>query len=203
MASLETDSGDLVRDASRGDRAALEELLQQQLPGLRAYVRLRCGETVRLKESCSDLVQSVCREVLADLGGFEYRGEAAFRQWLYQAAERKIIDRARYWQAEKRDLSRERRAPEAAGAAGAPEAQLIDSYRSFYTPSHAAIAREELARVERAFDRLPEHYRKVITLSRLVGLPHAEIARQMGKTEGAVRTLLCRALAELSEEIEG
>jgi DNA-directed RNA polymerase specialized sigma24 family protein len=38
----------------------------------------------------------------------------------------------------------------------------------------------------------------VISLARIVGLSHAEIAKEMGRSEGAVRTLLSRALARLA-----
>lgn len=187
---------ELVRRAQRGDDAAVDELLRGHLPGLRAFVRLRAGEVVRLKESASDLVHSVCREVLEELPSLEYRGEAAFRGWLYRAAERKIVDRARFWKAEKRDLRRE-----LAPAVGATTDELMRSYASLHTPSQDAIVHEEVLRIEAAFEQLPEHYREVITLARLVGLPHREIAAEMGKTEGAVRILLFRALAELSDHL--
>ena len=64
------------------------------------------------------------------------------------------------------------------------------------------MAREELERIESAFDRLPEEYREVITLARIAGLSRAEIAERMGRREGAVRTLLSRALARLAELLD-
>jgi RNA polymerase sigma factor (sigma-70 family) len=61
---------------------------------------------------------------------------------------------------------------------------------------------EELERLEAAFDRLPDDYREVITLARLVGLPLAAIGRQMGgRSEGAVSMLLARALTRLGLEL--
>ena len=42
----------------------------------------------------------------------------------------------------------------------------------------------------------------MIRLSRFVGLPHREIARRLGRSEGAVRTLLSRALASLAVKLE-
>jgi DNA-directed RNA polymerase specialized sigma24 family protein len=39
----------------------------------------------------------------------------------------------------------------------------------------------------------------VIVLARIENLGHREIAQRLGKSEGAVRTMLCRALAELAE----
>ena len=60
------------------------------------------------------------------------------------------------------------------------------------------MGREDLERIERAFAELPEDYREVILLSRLVGLSHREIAEDWGRKEGAIRVLLHRALARLS-----
>jgi len=190
------DLGRLVRRAQQGDPDAAEALLREQLPGLRAFVRLRAGAALRQRESASDLVHSVCREVLEELPTLEYRGEAAFRSWLYRAAERKIVDRARFWRARKRDVAREV-SPHAVDE----DADLLRSYASIHTPSRAAIVHEEVLRLESAFDRLPPHYREVITLARLVGLPHKEMGRQLGRSEGAVRVLLFRALAELSDHL--
>ena len=52
------------------------------------------------------------------------------------------------------------------------------------TPSQIAVAGElrEAARV--AIDALPDDYREVIVLSRVVGLDRAEVAAQMERTEG-------------------
>jgi RNA polymerase sigma-70 factor (ECF subfamily) len=191
---------DLLDRASRGDAHAIEELIQAHLPGLRAFVRLRAGKVVRARESCSDLVQSVCRELLHDLPNLRFEGGRGFKRWLYQAAERKIIDRARYWQAGKRDVQREI-TPRSDGDTASRQ-RIAEAYRAIATPSQDLQVREEIERVESAFDALPEHYREVITLSRLAGLSHAEIAARMGRSEGAVRTLLCRALAELSEQLQ-
>ena len=69
--------------------------------------RLRAGEFVRARESSSDLVQSVCREVLANIGRFQHPSESAFKQWLFREALRKIVDRRDYWLAEKREVLRE------------------------------------------------------------------------------------------------
>ena len=60
----------------------------------------------------------------------------------------------------------------------------------------------ELARVYRALSQLPDDYATVITLRYVEDLPHGEIATAMGKSEGAVRVLLTRALKALREHLE-
>ncbi len=183
---------DLVGAATHGDAAAIDALLERHLPGLLAYVRLHAGSLIRDRESCSDLAQSVCREVLENAGRLDYRGEAPFRKWLFSKAMSKIIDRQRYWHAQKRSPAREQRYDAQSDGA------MREVLASFSTASKIAIAEEDLARVERVFAELPEDYRRVITLARIIGCSHAEVAAEMGRNEGAVRMLLNRALVRLA-----
>lgn len=182
----------LVASASRGDRTAVEELLVRHLPGLRAFIRLRAGPLVRAQESASDLAQSVCREVLLNLSTFRYGGEAGFRRWLFTTALRTLQKKDEHWRAQKREAARVQR----------DETALLEQYRSFSSPSNRAVAREELERIEGAFDELDEDEREVITLARVVGLAHKEIAEVMGRSEGATRVLLHRSLAHLAEVLD-
>ncbi len=191
------DSAELAEQAARGDAGAMQSLLEQHLDGLRAFVRLRTGPELRRRESSSDLVQSVCREILEQAHRFQYPSESAFRRWLYTTALRKISDRAEHWRAQKRDVGREQAFPSQGGEAG-----LMRRYASFSSPSQHAMLREEVERVERAFEQLSEEQREVITLAHVAGQSRAEIAEHMGRTEGAVRVLLHRSLARLAEILE-
>lgn len=175
----------------------LDGMLSQHLPALQNYVRGRMDRLVAAKESSADLVQSVCREVIEHIDRFEHRSEAGFRQWLYRTAERKIIDRFRYYTAEKRDAARETRADDMLDGGA-----IHDTRGLFYTPSHDAIVREELGSAAAAFDALPEHYQQVIIMSRVQGLSHAQIAESIGRSEGAVRNLLYRGLAAISDALD-
>lgn len=196
----EMDDSQLARAAAGGDAAAVEALLQRHLPGLRAFVRLRAGAAIRARESCSDLVQSTCREILTHLDRFQHPGPEAFKHWLYTTALRKIARRAEYLAAAKREAAREVPLQATSGTAGA--ADLAQCYRRFSSPSHRLQVQEEIERVERAFDALTEEQREVVTLVHVVGLSRAEIAERLGKREGAVRMILHRALARLSGLLE-
>ena len=189
--------GDRPEPHARHIEERWAELISTHLPGLRAYVAVRVDRLVDARESRADIVQSVCREVLEHMHRFVHGSEDEFRQWLYRTAERKIIDRYRYWKAEKRDAARDR--PQFPHE-GLPQ-DWDEPATGRASPSEEAIAREELVRTSRAFDELPAHYREVIVLSRLSGLPHAEIAQRLGKSEGAVRNLLYRGLAALTDRL--
>lgn len=186
----DSDTKHLVAAAANQDRAAIEQLLVRQLPGLEAFVRLRMGPGMRALAQPPDLVQSVCREVLEDLSGFEFRGEGAFRHWLYTRAENKLREKHRYHSAGKRDRGREVTAPEGT--------TFLPAYQTLCTPSRELEMREAIQRIERAFDQLPEDYREAITLHKLCALSHAEIAERMNRSEGAVRNLVYRGLSRLA-----
>jgi RNA polymerase sigma-70 factor (ECF subfamily) len=76
------------------------------------------------------------------------------------------------------------------------EAALASPYSS---PSQQAEQRELAAQVADQLARLPPHYREVIVLRNLEGLPFKEVARRMQRTAGAVRILWLRALDELRQ----
>lgn len=169
--------------------ADLERLLAEHLPALRAYVRLQIGPVLGAQESSADIVQSVCRELVEAGSKFQFVGGAAFRGWLFSAALNKLRQRDRYWHAEKRDVAR---------SAPGGDAELLNSCAHLLTPSREVSMREQVVRLERAFAELSEGDRELIALARIAGLPHAEIAKQVGRSEDACRQGLRRALVRLA-----
>jgi RNA polymerase sigma-70 factor (ECF subfamily) len=191
----------LVAAAQRREEGAVDSLICALLADLRAFVRLRLSPGLRLRESCSDVVQSVCREVVEDLGGFEDRGPGSFRAWLFTATLNKIRQKQEFWHAQKRDPRREIAVDAAhANAEGGLYASICDLGG---TPSEHAIAREQAERIESAMDQLTTEQREVLLLARIVGLNHREIAERIGKSEVAVRSLLSRGSLRLLAAIEG
>lgn len=190
----------LAEQAAQGDGDAVEALLERYLPDLRAFVRLRAGAVLRERESASDLVQSTCREILTKREQFRFPSETAFRRWLLTTAQRKIADRADHWATQKRTGEREERM---ARESGADDERLQVAYQRFSSPSHRVVLRDEIERIERAFDQLTEDQREIVTLAHIAGLSRREIAEQTGKSEGAVRTILHRALARVAELVKG
>lgn len=177
----------LVAAVQRGDAAALDALLQRHLPDLRVFVRAKSGPQLRAQESCSDLVQTVCREALQSVERYEWRGEGSFRRWLFTVALNKLRNRADYHAAARRDAGRV--------VAGS---DLVGETPGGFGPSQHAIAAEAAAKFEASLDRLEEDQREVILMARVIGMSHAEIAAELGLAEGAVRTRLSRAMAKLA-----
>ena len=187
----------LVQEATRGDAAAIDVLIMRHIEGLQGFVRRRAGDLLA-RETGSDILQSVCREVLEDLrdGRFRYEGDAAFKQWLYQAALLKIRGRRRYWGADKRGGGRDPEPIQASSSSG--DLRRVAFLESLCTPSRGLARREELEIAEWALTQLEETQRRIIVLAKIEGLSHKEIADRLGVTETASRMMLSRALAKLT-----
>ena len=195
MADIDQPSASSIESASRGDPKGIADVLAAYLPRLEQFVRVRLGPRLHSREETLDIVQSTVRELLCE-SRFELRGEIEFRAWLFQAALNRIREKARFHAAEMRSPDREVLVGDSTST-GMPAIADVQP-----SPSRIAMAREELARVESAFAGLTEPQREVLTLSRIAGLPHAVIARQLGKSEVAVRQLLVRAMAALGAQMD-
>jgi RNA polymerase sigma-70 factor (ECF subfamily) len=199
VAGVTDSTSEYLARALEGDVDARAELLQRHVERLRAFVRPRLGARLRARETSQDVVQSVLREAWVGFDRLPAAGvgeldRSGFRRWLLRAADRKLKSRGRFWSRLRRSSAREE--------PGAGERIDELAAAGLATPSLALAAREELERIERAFARLPEDWREVLVLVRLEGLPHAEVARRLGRSESATRTLLSRALARLATELE-
>ncbi|MEC7583624.1 MAG: sigma-70 family RNA polymerase sigma factor [Planctomycetota bacterium] len=182
--------------ALRGEAPAIDELLQAYLPQVRAFVRMRMGNDLRKREESIDVVQSMCRRVLAHDGkDLRFASEAEFRAWLFTAALNRIKEKHRFHRAARRDLQKEFGTPDESLL------QLQQGYSMLQSPSKLASAGEQIDRVEAALDGLAEDQREVISLCRLAGLSYAQAGERMGRTPEAVRKLLARSLFRLSEAL--
>jgi RNA polymerase sigma-70 factor (ECF subfamily) len=185
---MDAEEAQLYERATQGDAASLDELLARYLPQLHAYVHARVGPSLRGRESSMDVVQSVCRELLAGRDQFDFRGEERFRAWLFTSALNKVREKLRFHGSARRDPDRE-----------GPDSVLA---HSLLTPSQGAVAAETARALEQALASLSEDHREAITLARVVGLPHRVIAEVTGRSEAASRQLLGRALLRLTRELQ-
>jgi len=186
------DEARLYDRATGGDQDALDGLLQRYLPQLHAFVHARLGAELRARESSLDVVQSVCRELLSARAQFDFQGEDRFRGWLFTAALNKVRERHRRLHADKRDVARE---------VDADAASSFAAIAHLLTPSQDAIGNETTAAMRASLAALSEEHREVITLARLVELPHRVIAEIMSRSEEATRQLLARAMVQLVREL--
>lgn len=191
------DFQETLRRAKAGDRGAIDALMHAQLPGLRAFIRLKSGRVLRERESCSDLVQTICRSVLESIDRVECSDESSFRNWLFTVAERRIINRFEYHSAAKRDPRLE--VPlDGKSSRSNDFAGLLGAYDALGTPSRHAAAREEVERIETAIDALPTEYREVLIRACIQKQAHEAIANELGRSRESTRKILSRARAKLA-----
>ena len=62
--------------------------------------------------------------------------------------------------------------------------------------------REELRLVMEKLDRLSDDRREALIMRFALGMSNREIARALGRTDGATKVLLHRAIKQLEEEME-
>ena len=130
---------------------------------------------------------------LTDLGRFEERarpddgeGASTFRVWLFQIARNVVAERRR----------RPRRRPEAPLDAAA---RVADAARPRGRRRPAAT---RPAAAWRAIDRLPGDRRRALVLRFVDEMSTAEIAGVLGRSEGAVRVLIHRALRSVARDLD-
>ena len=176
-----------------GDEQALVEFLQTNHEALLAFIRSRIGTQLQKRVEPEDVLQEASMEAVRVLKQTDLSNWDPLH-WLFQICERKIIDaHRRYFASQKRDASREAAMPAGSDAAGI--ADLLAA--SMTTPSAAFSRDQRQLRMLAALDTLPETEREALRLRYLIGLPSKEIAQKFGKSDGATRVMISRALSKL------
>jgi RNA polymerase sigma-70 factor, ECF subfamily len=170
---------ELVDGVRRGDRDAVAAVYLLVAPGLRGFLRRRVGHG----EVADDLVEQTFVELLE--GGGRFRGDGrALRAWLYRAARNNLYD----WRKRAERRSDHQLRPRHTDA-------LTDAHDDPAVQTDAGVLDPAL---EAAMATLTEEQREVLELRLVAGLPTAEVAALVGRSEGAVKQLQLRALRRLA-----
>ncbi len=183
------------RFSSGDDLAAFMESHRRQLL---AYVDRNIGPALRSRLEPDDIVQEVIISALASSEQFNVEGRDPFRL-LCQLAEQRIIDAHRHHVgAKKRSSSREvsMDAP-AGGSDGFGFVVLLVA--SITSPSQAFSKVQKEFRLQQAIAELSEEQKEILRLRFVEGLPTKDIAERLGKSDGAIRVMLTRTVAQLQE----
>jgi RNA polymerase sigma-70 factor, ECF subfamily len=134
-----------------------------------------------------DVTQDVLLQVVRNLPKF--RGESAFPTWLHRVTVNAALG------------FRQKRATRQRREIHDPMDELFEGGAHHHhpvrgwsvSPEDLALGKETQQRIEAAIAELPEHYRDVIVLADVEGLPNAEIAAMLGESVSAVKNRLHRA----------
>lgn len=82
-----------------------------------------------------------------------------------------------------------------------PQTPIDDTVhlRTLHTTEDLVEGRDELARILAGVQRLPDDRREALIMRFALGMDNREIARAMGKTDGATKVLIHRAIKQLEQ----
>jgi len=185
--------------ARAGSREALGNLLEAARQYLLSIARQEFDPDLRAKNSPSDVVQETFVEAQRDFGQFRGDTEAELLAWLRQLLLHRVGKlRRRYRDTQKRRLARE----VALGGDDSSDGTALGLAADVPSPSGQAMAHEQDEALQEALGRLPEEYRRVITLRHEEQLPFEEIGRLLQRSPDAARKLWARAVERLHEELD-
>jgi RNA polymerase sigma-70 factor, ECF subfamily len=173
-------------EAAQRDPARFEALYRRYLARVYSYAYYELGD----HHAAEDATEATFVSALTNLGRFEERarpadgdGASTFRVWLFQIARNEIAGERR----------RARRRPvEPLG-----ETVVVDPV----DVEAAAVRRDEARAAWQALGRLPGERRQAMVLRFVDELSTAEIAGVLGRSEGAVRVLIHRALKSVARDM--
>lgn len=196
-----TESIDLVREAQGGNADALNRLCARYYDRVRRIVRMRLGDGLKKHVDASDILQDTFVVAVQEFDDFEMRDEASLINWLARLAERQILAKADFFQAQKRDHRREVNFPNLNGVADSGQIswQLAASADA---PLDQLTKAEQENKVERCIAKLAPEYRELLILRNYIGASWESIAIQTGRPSGsAARMMHARALIELGRNL--
>jgi RNA polymerase sigma-70 factor, ECF subfamily len=168
------DEGRLVDLAKSGDGEAFARLYEAYFDRVYRFIFFRVTDD----QMAEDLASQVFLKAWENLHRYHPRGP--FLAWLYAIARNSVIDNYR---TRKQVVSLDAAAPIAA-----PDDKLDDQMQ----------LRSEMQALRAAMQKLTQEQQEVLTLKFIADHETAQIAQEMGKSEGAIRALQMRALQALA-----
>jgi RNA polymerase sigma-70 factor (ECF subfamily) len=179
-------SEEVAEGVKAGDPDAVAQVYIVLADRLLSYLMARVHD----RATAEDLLEATFLELLQK--GRTIRGGAAsIKVWLFRSAHYNALDHLRRLTRRAEDLTDDPVRLEAADMARGPE--------------DLAVASDTTAKVRRALEQLSSDQRQVLMLRYSAGLSAPEIARVLGKNDGAIRSLQHRgerSLARILKEEE-
>ncbi len=185
-----TETRELFERARGGGADAVNVFYERCARKLLPLIRLRLGRTLRSELESRDILQVVLCKSFERLE--QVKDPSAVMGWLARMAENEIRDQADFHARDRRDAALKSPMEDAA-AVPAPVRQALS----------LVIISEEMERLERALEAMPEAQREIILLRKLEELTFPEIAARTGKSEDACRMAFSRAMAALTVKLSG
>jgi RNA polymerase sigma-70 factor (ECF subfamily) len=174
-----------------------EPNLNQYRGYLRALAQIELGRRLQGKVDPSDIVQQSLLEAHQDLASLKGRSEPELVAWLRTILTRNLLNTARDFGAQKRDIRRERSLAQQVEDSSVRLDKFLAA--SDTSPSQRVIRGEDAERLASALAALPDDQRSAVILKHFHDWSLAQIAEHMNRSTLAVAGLLKRGLKKLRE----
>ncbi len=187
---FERSDRDLVERVKTGDLKSFEALHRRYYPRIYRFAYLRTGNA----EDAADIAADVFCRALQHLGRYEFRHTNSLYPWLHQIAYNCVVDLARS------------RPPGGMVSLDAQTATEVNSFLELLadaspTPHDMAERKEVQDIICEVIAQLPADQAKAVAYRFMGDLSIKEIAAELERSEGAVKSLLHRALVELRQRL--
>jgi RNA polymerase sigma-70 factor (ECF subfamily) len=189
METLEPPDDELVRRTQAGDARAFDELVVRFSPRLYGLVYHMTAS----HEDTNDLLQDIFSKAYRSIKGF--RGKSSFYTWLHTIATNMTINflkkRSRTYNMSLDDVDNGiHQDPDFIEMTSGPDAR------------REVNLKELQQRLNEAMMKLSNEHRAVVTMFDIQGMPHAEIGKVLGVSEGTVRSRLFYAHRQLQNYLQ-
>jgi RNA polymerase sigma-70 factor (ECF subfamily) len=168
------DEESLIRRAQQRDQMALAQLYEENFDKIYRYIVLKIGD----RTEAEDMTQQVFLNALKSISSYKFKG-MPFSSWLFRIAHNQVVD---YY----RKKSRRATVP-------LDEAMAVGNSDTW----QVAERKVQIEEIARAIQKLTKAQQDVISLRFAGDLSIAEVAKVMGRSEGAVKALQHSAIAML------
>lgn len=179
-----SNDAELLGRVARGDTGAHRTLFDRYYGRVLAFVRRR----VRDEGLCEEIVSDVFFEIWRRADTF--RGDSEVHSWIFGIAHFKALSARRFHG----QLKRAKVVP--------METEALHRMPDETDSAERIEKRQEVRRLLRALELLPEGQRDVLKLAFIEGLGYQEIGTRLGISEGNVKTRVNRARARLREMLQ-
>lgn len=167
----------LIERAKR-DPEAFGELYDLYFSKIYSYIYRKTGD----RQVAEDLTSDTFMKALSHMKNYQYTGQP-FVAWLYRIAANVVTD---FYRAQRPTATLDQGLQVAAHGT---------------SPEEAALALDDQQAIARAIQTLSPDQQDVVLLRFSGGMRLKEIAQTVGKTEGAVKALMFRALGNLKTKL--
>lgn len=176
---LNTTSIDLINRAKQGERASIGQLYEEYNVQVYRYLYYLVGDV----HTAEDLTSEVFIRMIRSLPNYHYQG-ISFQAWLFQIAHNLAVD---YFRKDRKQL----------------QVELEDNFHGDDPdPDRAVEQNLTSAMLHQALEKLNSAQRDVIVLRFVAGMPIAQVAQALRKSEDTVKGLQRRGLASLRKILE-